>query len=97
MSYFQRTRHSLVHLHAPRRRLQPAQQFTWVTIDRMAHRQKVLLELGEVACYIKRMSMIKLGWSSKPYPLPVLTEIIEIGNGYSGYHLGSFWALTTCK
>ncbi|KAM3186044.1 hypothetical protein ACTXT7_005182 [Hymenolepis weldensis] len=61
MPYFQRTKSPLVHLHAPRRPLHPAQQFTCMIIGRIIHGQKVTSEFDKVACYAKWKSMTKLG------------------------------------
>ncbi|KAM3177410.1 hypothetical protein ACTXT7_004626 [Hymenolepis weldensis] len=40
---------------------QPARQFTYMIMGRMAHEQKVSSELDEVACYMRWMLMAKLG------------------------------------
>ncbi|KAM3180767.1 hypothetical protein ACTXT7_015677 [Hymenolepis weldensis] len=80
-----------------REHLQSTQQFTCVIIDRMAHRQKVSSELGEVAYYMKWMSIAKPGCVVGAISVPGKRKFIKTGNESSGYHLGRFWSPTAWK
>ncbi|KAM3184939.1 hypothetical protein ACTXT7_007372 [Hymenolepis weldensis] len=64
MLYIQGNRTSLVHLQAPRRPLQPTQQFTCV-----AHEQKVSAGLGE---YAAKSSKVKTG------PLDIILDVFSL-------------------